>query len=70
MLTSEIKDPVITPELMLEKLKFEVSLRDKMGGALYYNVQNEECCRIANKCIEMGCNRAEIESILGPGTFY
>jgi len=54
----------------LEELKSKVKLRDQMGGALYYNVLNDECCKLANKCVELGCDRNTIESILGLGTFY
>ena len=53
----------------LENLKRKVKLRDSMGGSLYYNVTNEECCQLANKCLSIGCDKSEIESILGQGTF-
>lgn len=53
----------------LEKLKAHVDLRDKMGGALYYNILNDECCQMANECLEQGCSKSEIDQILGKGTF-
>jgi hypothetical protein len=59
----------VTPEIMLNQLKEKVALRDKMGGALYWNILNDKCCEIANKCLEAGCKRSEIEIILGQGTF-
>jgi hypothetical protein len=56
-------------ELMAE-LKEHVSLRNQMGGALYWNIINDECCQIANKCQALGGDRQEISKILGPGTHY
>jgi hypothetical protein len=53
----------------LEELKKKVNIRNQMGGALYYNILNDECCQLANKCTELGCDRKQIESILGQGTF-
>jgi hypothetical protein len=53
----------------LEELKEKVTLRDKMGAALYWNVLNEECCRLANKCRDLGCDENEIGLILGQGTY-
>jgi hypothetical protein len=59
----------ITPEQALEELRQKVNIRDQMGGALYYNILNDECCQYANKCVSLGCDKAEIEKILGSGTF-
>ena len=58
-----------TKEELFEKLKKRVSMRNQMGGALYWNILNDECCQIANNCLAAGLNRSEIESILGDGTF-
>lgn len=58
-----------TPEKVLEELKQKVQLRDQMGGSLYYNVMNDECCQLANKCLSVGCSRSDIDLILGQGTF-
>jgi hypothetical protein len=63
-------DGIPTPESMLQKLRERVRIRDQMGGALYYNVLNDECCQIANKCAELGCDQAVVSAILGPGTHY
>lgn len=54
----------------MDELKEKVRQRDRMGGALWWNILNAECCSIANKCAELGANIAEIEEILGKGTFY
>jgi len=62
--------PINKIDETLERLKQQVKLRDQMCGVLYYNVLNDECCHLANKCIELGIDRAVVESILGPGTFY
>lgn len=59
-----------TPESTIQSLKDKVNLRDKMGGAIYWNILNDECCQLANKCIELGCDRTEVSAILGLGTFY
>lgn len=60
----------ISPEQALEELRQKVNIRNQMGGALYYNILNDECCQLANKCVSLGCDRAEVEKILGPETFY
>jgi hypothetical protein len=61
---------VITPEQALDELRKRVNMRNQMGGALYYNILNDECCQLANRCANLGCDKAEVEKILGPGTFY
>lgn len=52
----------------IEELKKHVKLRDQMGGALYFNVLNDECCEKANKLSALGVNKQELSAILGPGT--
>jgi hypothetical protein len=59
----------LTADQALDKLRQKVSLRDQMSGDLYYNILNGECCELANKCLKLGCDTTEIESILGQGTF-
>lgn len=61
---------VITPEQGLDELRKRVDIRNRMGGALYYNILNDECCQLATSCARLGCNREEIKKILGPGTFF
>jgi hypothetical protein len=53
-----------TVEQGIEKLKEAVELRNKMGGALYYNILNDDCCDIANKLFEMGADKEEIQKIM------
>ena len=64
-----LTDDFQTVEEGMAALKKAVSLRDQMGGALYYNILNEDCCAIANKLTRLGADRAEIRTILGEGTF-
>ena len=59
-----------TIEEGMQNLKKAVELRDKMGGALYYNIMNEDCCEIASIIVKMGGQRDEIGKIFGEGTFY
>ncbi len=57
-----------TLEELTEELKSHVVIRDKMCGAMYWNILNDECCKMANKCVAMGGDRNEISQILGEGT--
>jgi hypothetical protein len=61
---------VLTPEQALDELRERVNIRSRMGGALYYNILNDECCQLATNCARLGCNREEIKKILGPDTFF
>lgn len=53
-----------TKEEGLEKLKNAVNVRNQMGGALYWNICNDDCIDIANKLIELGVERSKIATIL------
>jgi hypothetical protein len=53
----------------LEKLKHAVSIRDKMRGAMYWNILNDDCCEIANAIREKYGRREEIGEILGNGNY-
>lgn len=53
-----------TKEEGLEKLKDHVALRNKMGGALYWNIVNEECYQIAHKLLIMGVSSTVLDPIL------
>lgn len=64
-----LADNFTTIEEGTEALRKAVALRDSMGGDLYYNILNDDCCSIANKLAAAGANRAEIGKILGAGTF-
>lgn len=53
-----------TKEQGLEKLKEAVAIRNKMGGALYWNIVNDDCLEIANRLCGMGVASSEIREIL------
>lgn len=58
-------DGIETKEQALELLKKQVSLRDTMGGALYWTLVNEDCCEVGDLCVKLGCDRNEIREIIG-----
>lgn len=70
MLTIDEATKLSDPEKLINELKNHVRVRDQVGGALYWNVLNDECVRIANKCLSLGANREEISNILGFGAHY
>lgn len=53
-----------TKEEGLEKLKGAVRVRNSMGGAMYWNIMNDDCLAMAEKLMSMGVPRAELEDIL------
>lgn len=53
-----------TKEQGLEKLKETVSIRNQMGGALYWNIVNDDCLEITEKLFNMGVTSSEIKEIL------
>ena len=48
----------------IEKLKECVSIRNQMGGALYWNICNDDCLKLADKLIDKGANLSDIKQIL------
>jgi len=58
-----------TVEEGLEKLQKAVNTRDKMGGAMYYNICNDVCCEIANRLCAIGADKSKIEGILKTGYY-
>lgn len=58
-------DSFITIEKGIEELKRAVDLRNSMGGAMYYNMLNEDVLRIADKLIDMGADKPKLEGIMG-----
>lgn len=59
----------LSKEGLFEQLKKTVKLRNKMCGAMYWNILNDECCEIANRCLNSGISSSKIESLLGKGNF-
>lgn len=53
-----------TKEQGIEKLKNAVSLRNQMGGALYWNIINDDCVKIARQLLGIGVEKSEIKAIL------
>jgi hypothetical protein len=58
-----------TKEQGIEKLKQAVEIRDKMGGAMYFNMLNDDCCEIANRLTAMGADKKEIGNIIGKDNY-
>lgn len=59
-----LNDKFDTIEEGIQKLKEGVALRNRMGGALYWNILNDDCMEIARKLRMMGADRGEIGNIL------
>lgn len=59
----------MSKEEVFEQLKQSVGVRNQMGGAMYWNILNDECCEIANKCLALGIDRSEITPLLGEGNY-
>lgn len=53
-----------TKEEGLEKLKGAARLRNQMGGALYWNILNDDCLRMADRLLSMGVSRDTLAGIL------
>ena len=53
-----------TKEEGLEKLKDAVRLRNRMGGALYWNIMNDDCLMMAEQLMGMGVPKADLVDIL------
>lgn len=59
----------MTAEEALEQLKKTSDMRNRMCGVMYWNILNDECCQIANKCAELGVSKQQIYPLLGEGNF-
>jgi len=53
-----------TPEEGIEKLKSAVQIRDTMGGAMYWNICNDDCLMLAHNLVSVGADEQQIFSIL------
>lgn len=58
-----------TVEDGLKQLEKAVEIRDQMGGAMHWNILNDDCCTIANELVRLGANRQELGDIIGQGNF-
>jgi len=54
-----------TPEEGIEKLKSAVKTRNQMGGAMYWNICEDDCLRLADKLTAQGVDKDLIASIGG-----
>ena len=71
MLTSITREKLdeMSKEEALDQLKKSVEVRNMMGGSMHWNMLNDECCEIANKCAELGVDRSELTDLLGEGNY-
>ena len=53
-----------TIEEGMKKLKEGVDLRNSMGGALYWNILNDDCLEIASKLRCMGADVDKLQAML------
>ena len=51
----------------IAKLKKAVSIRNQMGGALYFNILEDDCLKLADKLSAAGVDKNLIASIGGWG---
>ncbi|MCM1220661.1 MAG: hypothetical protein NC548_39850 [Lachnospiraceae bacterium] len=54
-----------TVEEGTKELKRMVNLRNSMGGAMYYNMCNEDVLRIADKLLDIGAVKQDLIDIMG-----
>lgn len=54
-----------TIEQGIERLKEAVNIRDGMGGAMYWNILNDDCCELASQLRRRGADREVLHNILG-----
>jgi hypothetical protein len=49
---------------LLKELKSMVNMRNKMGGAMYYNICNDDAHQIANRLVCLGVSFNTVQEIL------
>ena len=54
-----------TPKEGIEKLKKAVATRNQMGGAMYWNICEDDCLRLADKLTAAGVDKDLIASVGG-----
>lgn len=59
-----LKKDFDTIEEGMKKLKEGVAIRNSMGGALYWNILNDDCYEIADKLRGMGAEEDALLDIL------
>lgn len=58
-----------TVEVGIERLKRTVEIRNSMGGAMYFNMMNDDACELANQLSNRGVDRTILSNILGTNNF-
>lgn len=58
-----------TPDEGIEQLTKAVAIRDQMGGSMFFNMLNDDCCEIASKAARLGADRNKLKDILGKANF-
>jgi aspartyl/asparaginyl-tRNA synthetase len=48
------------PEVCFAKLKDHIDLRNKMMGAMYYEITQDECHAIAVRCYQLGYDKTKL----------
>jgi hypothetical protein len=51
----------------MKKLKENIALRNTMASAMYWNMVNDDCSLIANKCMILGADFEVIRLLLSGG---
>ena len=61
------EDVVYTQDMeeVLYALHQTVSIRNQMGGDLYWNIANDQACKIGGHAVSLGADRNEIRGIIG-----
>lgn len=49
----------------MEKLRKNIAIRDEMGGAMYRQICEDDCLRLANKLSAAGADKKAIAAIGG-----
>ena len=49
----------------IQKLKAAVNIRNQMGGALYFNICEDDCLKLADKLAAFGVDKGLIAEIGG-----
>lgn len=52
-----------TPEEGIQKLKSAVNIRNQMGGAMYWQICEDDCLKLADKLSVSGVDKKLIASI-------
>lgn len=58
-----------TVEIGIERLKQTVQIRDSMGGAMFFNMMNDDACELATQLYRRGVNKSVLSEIVGTNNF-